>query len=177
MAWVLFMVVVDMASRAVGCGLFCELLIRLLAASVFLDTGWLARHLGSYWSAVTSSSPSPSPPLSLQNNKSKIKDPKTLPMFSFPLKKLPSLIAIPIHTPRLQSRVMSSSPSSRPAATIQSLDHLVLTVTSIPKTTAWYAQHLGMRAEAFVSSATPDVTRHSLVFGSQKINLHELGKV
>ncbi|KAK6594645.1 biphenyl-2,3-diol 1,2-dioxygenase [Botrytis cinerea] len=45
-----------------------------------------------------------------------------------------------------------------PAAHIKSLDHLVLT------------------AEQFVSSATPDITRHSLLFGSQKINLHELGK-
>ena|ERR1700712_578510 len=98
-------------------------------------------------------------------------------MSSLPLKKLLSLIATPKYTPLLQFRIMSSSRSSRPAATIQSLDHLVLTVASIPKTTAWYAQNLGMRPEAFVSSATPDVTRHSLVFGSQKINLHESGKV
>jgi catechol 2,3-dioxygenase-like lactoylglutathione lyase family enzyme len=63
------------------------------------------------------------------------------------------------------------------AATIKSLDHLVLTVKSISKATEWYSQHLGMRAESFVSAATPDITRHSLVFGQQKINLHELGKV
>lgn len=34
-----------------------------------------------------------------------------------------------------------------------------------------------MRHEAFVSAASPDVTRHSLVFGTQKINLHESGHV
>jgi len=33
-----------------------------------------------------------------------------------------------------------------------------------------------MKHEAFVSAATPDITRHSLVFGTQKINLHESGK-
>jgi len=62
-------------------------------------------------------------------------------------------------------------------AAIKSLDHLVLTVKSIPKTTAWYTKHLGMRSESFVSTATPDITRYSLIFGQQKINLHELGKV
>lgn len=30
--------------------------------------------------------------------------------------------------------------------------------------------------ESFVSAATPSITRHSLIFGSQKINLHQLGK-
>lgn len=33
-----------------------------------------------------------------------------------------------------------------------------------------------MKAESFVSAATPDITRHSLIFGQQKINLHQLGK-
>jgi catechol 2,3-dioxygenase-like lactoylglutathione lyase family enzyme len=64
-----------------------------------------------------------------------------------------------------------------PAATITSLDHFVLTVKSISASIAWYTQHLGMRHESFVSAATPDITRHSLIFGHQKINLHELGKV
>lgn len=67
--------------------------------------------------------------------------------------------------------------TSTPAAHIKSLDHLVLTVASIPRTTEWYQTNLGMKSEQFVSSATPDITRHSLLFGSQKINLHELGKV
>jgi catechol 2,3-dioxygenase-like lactoylglutathione lyase family enzyme len=63
------------------------------------------------------------------------------------------------------------------AATIKSLDHIVLTVKSIPKTNEWYTQNLGMRSESFVSVATPEITRYSLIFGQQKINLHELGKV
>lgn len=67
--------------------------------------------------------------------------------------------------------------ASTHAATIKSLDHLVLTVKSISRSTEWYAQNLGMRAESFTSVATPDVIRHSLIFGQQKINLHELGKV
>jgi catechol 2,3-dioxygenase-like lactoylglutathione lyase family enzyme len=66
--------------------------------------------------------------------------------------------------------------ASAHAATIKALDHLVLTVKSIPETTEWYTKHLGMRAESFVSAATLDTTRHSLIFGQQKINLHELGK-
>jgi catechol 2,3-dioxygenase-like lactoylglutathione lyase family enzyme len=33
-----------------------------------------------------------------------------------------------------------------------------------------------MKPESFVSTATPDITRHSLIFGEQKINLHLLGK-
>jgi catechol 2,3-dioxygenase-like lactoylglutathione lyase family enzyme len=66
---------------------------------------------------------------------------------------------------------------STPAATIKSLDHLVLTVASVPKTTEWYSKNLGMKSESFVSAATPDITRYSLIFGQQKINLHELGNV
>ena len=65
---------------------------------------------------------------------------------------------------------------SKAAAKILSLDHLVLTVHSIPKSVSWYTAHLSMRHESFVSAATPDITRHSLIFGSQKINLHEVGK-
>lgn len=67
--------------------------------------------------------------------------------------------------------------ASTHAATIKSLDHLVLTVKSISRTSEWYTQNLGMRAESFVAVATPDITRHSLIFGQQKINLHQLGKV
>jgi len=66
--------------------------------------------------------------------------------------------------------------ASTRAATIKSLDHIVLTVKSIPKTNEWYTQNLGMKSESFVSVATPDTTRYSLIFGQQKINLHEVGK-
>jgi len=65
-------------------------------------------------------------------------------------------------------------PPSTPAATITSLDHLVLTVASISSSKDWYVQNLGMRHEVFVSGG---VERHALIFGSSKINLHEAGKV
>jgi catechol 2,3-dioxygenase-like lactoylglutathione lyase family enzyme len=67
--------------------------------------------------------------------------------------------------------------STPPAAKITSLDHLVLTVSSIPSTQKWYEKNLGMKPESFVSAAAPEITRHSLIFGQQKINLHQLGKV
>lgn len=60
-------------------------------------------------------------------------------------------------------------------ARITSLDHLVLTVANIDATVAWYGKHLGMKHEAFVSPKDPSVTRHALLFGSQKINLHKAG--
>lgn len=77
----------------------------------------------------------------------------------------------------VRSSIIYTRKMSTPAATIKSLDHLVLTVKSIPKTSAWYEKNLGMKRESFVSATTLDITRHSLIFGSQKINLHELGKV
>ncbi|KAH6720412.1 Glyoxalase/Bleomycin resistance protein/Dihydroxybiphenyl dioxygenase [Leptodontidium sp. MPI-SDFR-AT-0119] len=98
----------------------------------------------------------------------------------FALRRTPLLISKPILSSSLVSRSVSISQSrmssSKPAVTIQSLDHLVLTVSSIPKTTKWYTTHLGMRSETFVSASSPDITRYSLVFGEQKINLHESGK-
>ena len=85
--------------------------------------------------------------------------------------------------------------------TIKSLDHLVLTVRSIPDTVAFYTTHLGMKHEVFSSPLSPTVsrygrppsklriqscfsycfinfiyTRHAILFGSQKINLHESGR-
>lgn len=51
---------------------------------------------------------------------------------------------------------------------IVTLDHLVLTVASIPATVAFYERVLGMTAEVF----GPD-QRWALRFGSQKINLHQ----
>jgi hypothetical protein len=75
------------------------------------------------------------------------------------------------------SKTLKRMSSSQPAAKITSLDHLVLTVSSIATTQKWYEQNLGMKHESFISAATPSITRHSLIFGSQKINLHQLGKV
>ncbi|KIW05709.1 uncharacterized protein PV09_03569 [Verruconis gallopava] len=59
---------------------------------------------------------------------------------------------------------------------IRALDHIVFTVRSIPATVSWYTQHLGMRHEVFRPPADPSVERHALVFGSQKINLHQAGR-
>ncbi|KAJ5911209.1 uncharacterized protein N7473_000512 [Penicillium subrubescens] len=59
---------------------------------------------------------------------------------------------------------------------VKSLDHLVLTVRSIPETVAFYTTHLGMRHEVFSTPANPAIQRNALIFGSQKINLHQSGK-
>jgi catechol 2,3-dioxygenase-like lactoylglutathione lyase family enzyme len=53
---------------------------------------------------------------------------------------------------------------------IDSLDHLVLTVKNIQKTCDFYSKILGMRIVEF------GIGRIALSFGSQKINLHQLGK-
>ena len=51
---------------------------------------------------------------------------------------------------------------------ITRLDHLVLTVTSIEDTVSFYSNVLGMVATRFGDG------RHALMFGQQKINLHEV---
>lgn len=58
--------------------------------------------------------------------------------------------------------------------TIASLDHLVLTVASIPRTVAFYTS-LGMKHEQFTPAGS-SVARHALLYGHSKINLHERGK-
>ncbi|KZF23944.1 Glyoxalase/Bleomycin resistance protein/Dihydroxybiphenyl dioxygenase [Xylona heveae TC161] len=63
-----------------------------------------------------------------------------------------------------------------PPLTISSLDHLVLTVRSIPATIDFYTRHLGMKAETFSPPSAPHTKRHALLFGPHKINLHEAGK-
>src|SRR4051812_21506475 len=50
---------------------------------------------------------------------------------------------------------------------IDRLDHLVLTVTDPARTADFYVRGLGMRAETFGTG------RRALVFGRQKLNLHE----
>lgn len=54
---------------------------------------------------------------------------------------------------------------------VDALDHLVLTVQSIPRSIAFYERVLGMEAKEFKPG------RYALHFGRQKINLHELGHV
>lgn len=53
---------------------------------------------------------------------------------------------------------------------ISNLDHLVLTVKDIEKTVSFYESVLGMKKEVFGQG------RMALKYGSQKINLHEVGK-
>ena len=57
---------------------------------------------------------------------------------------------------------------------IRALDHIVLTVASIERTTDFYVRVLGMTPQRFESLGT---TRHALAFGVQKFNLHESGRV
>ncbi|MCL4158847.1 UNVERIFIED_CONTAM: hypothetical protein GTU68_052437 [Idotea baltica] len=52
---------------------------------------------------------------------------------------------------------------------IRSLDHLVLTVADLKATLTFYVGALGMTHVTFEG-------RHAVAFGSQKINLHEVGK-
>lgn len=53
---------------------------------------------------------------------------------------------------------------------VDRLDHLVLTVRSIQATCDFYADTLGMEIISFGNG------RQALLFGQQKINLHEVGK-
>ncbi|WP_118136276.1 VOC family protein [Oceanicella sp. SM1341] len=53
---------------------------------------------------------------------------------------------------------------------LDALDHLVLTVADIPRSIAFYRDVLGMREESFGAG------RKALLFGAQKINLHEAGR-
>ncbi|KAF9634461.1 Glyoxalase/bleomycin resistance protein/dioxygenase [Lasiodiplodia theobromae] len=59
---------------------------------------------------------------------------------------------------------------------VKALDHVVLTVRSIPATVDFYTTRLGMKHEVFTSAKDPGVERHALIFGSQKINLHQSGR-
>jgi len=52
---------------------------------------------------------------------------------------------------------------------VESIDHIVLTVKDIKATCAFYTQVLGMKVTTFGAG------RNALLFGVQKINLHEHG--
>ncbi len=60
------------------------------------------------------------------------------------------------------------------APTLQSLDHLVLTVSDIDTTLAFYRDVLGMVPQSFTPAGSP--SRWALTFGRQKINLHRSGQ-
>lgn len=53
---------------------------------------------------------------------------------------------------------------------IDAIDHLVLTVQNIEVTCAFYVRVLGMEVVTFAGG------RKALSFGSQKLNLHQVGK-
>jgi catechol 2,3-dioxygenase-like lactoylglutathione lyase family enzyme len=89
----------------------------------------------------------------------------------------PKLRARPIHSPsRLRNMSTTAAASSRAVSTALSLDHLVLTVKDVDATVKFYEDLLGMRYSSFISPSSPDVQRHALSFGPQKINLHISGK-
>ena len=52
---------------------------------------------------------------------------------------------------------------------VQRIDHVVLTVTDIERTIAFYLRVLGMTAVTFGAG------RRALAFGDQKLNLHQAG--
>jgi len=60
------------------------------------------------------------------------------------------------------------------APKIRSLDHLVLTVADIDRTVAFYRRVLSVEVEQF--HPADGSVRTALKFGSQKINLHQVGK-
>ncbi|KAM3940502.1 glyoxalase domain-containing protein 5 [Leptodactylus fuscus] len=74
--------------------------------------------------------------------------------------------------PRAQvfPRLLRFVSDSRAPFHIKHLDHLVLTVRSIPDTVGFYTRVLGMDVVTFKGD------RKALTFGIQKINLHEAGK-
>ena len=55
---------------------------------------------------------------------------------------------------------------------IQSIDHIVLTITNLNKTVFFYCDVLGMKLEEFKLGPNREI-RKCLKFGNQKINLHE----
>jgi catechol 2,3-dioxygenase-like lactoylglutathione lyase family enzyme len=53
---------------------------------------------------------------------------------------------------------------------VDALDHLVINVADVDRTTAWYQSVLGMKVQAF-DPGQGKVRRTSLLFGNQKINV------
>ncbi|XP_022539442.1 glyoxalase domain-containing protein 5 [Astyanax mexicanus] len=78
------------------------------------------------------------------------------------------------HTLSLTSSIFSGPSAARLKSScpvkISHLDHLVLTVRDLNKTTHFYCKVLGMEVITFKGD------RKALSFGSQKFNLHEVGK-
>ncbi len=67
----------------------------------------------------------------------------------------------------------ADTPAAVPAKTpvvLDRFDHVVLTVADVEKTCEFYARAVGMQVQTFGGG------RKALVFGRQKLNLHQLGK-
>ena len=58
--------------------------------------------------------------------------------------------------------------------TVNALDHIVINVCDVARTTEWYGRVLGMEARVF-DPGHGKTARTSLVFGDQKINVRPLG--
>ena len=58
--------------------------------------------------------------------------------------------------------------------TVNALDHIVINVCDVARTTEWYRRVLGMEVRVF-DPGHGKAARTSLVFGSQKINVRPLG--
>jgi len=71
-------------------------------------------------------------------------------------------------------RAMSTG-GPAPLVKVTALDHIVLTVKSISTSVHFYETVLGMKHTQF-NPPTSSQQRHALIFGAQKINLHESGK-
>lgn len=65
-------------------------------------------------------------------------------------------------------------PQSEIQCRVRAVDHLVLTVRSIPDTVRFYTKVLGMRSAQF--EAADGSSRWALNFGQNKINLHQKGR-
>jgi catechol 2,3-dioxygenase-like lactoylglutathione lyase family enzyme len=63
-----------------------------------------------------------------------------------------------------------SADEMKPRVRVERLDHLVLTVINIERTCEFYERVLGMKPVVFGDN------RQALTFGSQKINLHQVGQ-
>ena len=57
---------------------------------------------------------------------------------------------------------------------VNALDHIVINVCDVARTTEWYGRVLGMETRVF-DPGQGKTARTSLVFGSQKINVRPLG--
>ena len=60
------------------------------------------------------------------------------------------------------------------AVTVNALDHLVINVSDVARTTEWYRKTLGMEVRVF-DPGHGKILRTSLIFGQQKINVRPRG--